>query len=797
MNWAATRLFVCCLAILPLACLIQPAIATVQTNTTTPVVIGVLAHRGVSNAMRRWKPTAEYLSAQLPGYSFSVSALDLGQLEEAVGEQAVDFVLTNPGHYVELEARYGISRIATLESCRDVLTCTRYGAVILTRTDNDDVVSIHDLRNQTFMAVSPDAFGGFQMAWRVLAANDIDPFEDFSSLDFVGFPQDQIVYAVQDGKVDAGTVRASTLARMAEEDLIDPADFRILNQQNSEHYRYPLSTQLYPEWPFAKARQTDSYLAERVALALLQLDPESPAAKASRTAGWTIPLDYHEVYDLMSELKIGPYKHLREASPTAFFRRYVHWFLIAAVLVVLLAAANVYVSRTNRKLRTTEHALRDEIEARRSSHHELEKYRDSLQQQVEERTRDLAQTNEGLEKSRQALGRLVAIAGAPELVHKQRLLRLLEAAQAYYAVPAAILSLASGERRQSLLHTGQAELVPQWPTDKVDRCLLELLKTHGEPLDVPDIVARVGRFDECRLCGWKSYIGIAVQVKDDLYAILEFAGTRSRQSTFSNWDHELLKVMAQWIGDEIERQSLAEERQQHQAELARVSRLTSIGEMAASLAHELNQPLTGAVNYSSGCLRRLKSNDPDRNALITGMERTIESATLAADIIRNIREFVQKGDAERVPLELSTAATNVLALMSAEFERHGIEVELATGTTSARVVGNLVQLEQVILNFMRNAIDAIIASDSAERRVTITITGESDMYCLAVNDTGSGIAADVLPQIFDAFYTTNPDGMGIGLSISRSIIESHHGRIDVSPGEKSGATFSFSLPVAG
>jgi C4-dicarboxylate-specific signal transduction histidine kinase len=300
----------------------------------------------------------------------------------------------------------------------------------------------------------------------------------------------------------------------------------------------------------------------------------------------------------------------------------------------------------------------------------------------------------------------------------------------------------------------------------------------------------------CLQQGWNSYLGTTVFVEGQVHCTLEFAGTDVRDGMLSQWDHELLKVMAQWIGDELERQKAYESQQRHSSELARVSRMSTMGEMAASLAHELNQPLTGAINYSSGCLRLLRDGNWDTEKLIKGIEHSIEGATLAADIIRHIREFVQKGDAERTLVDLNQVVRGITTLVMLDARRHGVEIELDLAGDLPLVEGNMIQLEQVVLNFIRNGIDAMDTVEQGERRLTISTCRDGRGVLVSALDTGEGISEEALPKIFDAFYTTKSDGMGIGLSISRSIVEAHHGRIMARSLTEGGAEFSFQLPVA-
>ena len=523
---------------------------------------------------------------------------------------------------------------------------------------------------------------------------------------------------------------------------------------------------------------------------------DHPAAHVSRTAGWTIPLDYSPVHRLMKTLKIGPYEVLRQTSFSAVVKRYAGWLSAAALLLLFLVGLNGYVSRTNRRLKQTEASLRREIMERRRSQTTLARYRDTLEEQVTERTEDLKATNRALEKSRVALRELVRITSSPDLSHEEKLEHLLDTGCAYFGLPVAVLaSVAKGEHRICRV-AGDSRLAASVSGTLNAQCVERLLACRGEPLDIPD-TSQSGPGCDCQRRGWKSYLGAAVMVAGRIHCTLEFAGTRARNGPLSRWDHELLKVMAQWIGDEVELQIAHEAQQRHQTEFARVSRMSTIGEMAASLAHELNQPLTGAINYCAGCLRMLREGNTDPEKLIQGMERAVQGATLAADIIRRVREFVQKGDLQRCPVDLNRAVRNVVSLVQHEAQRHEVSLELDLEQDLPPVEGDMIQLEQVVLNFIRNGIDAMasVQPDRRSLRITTRRSGEG-MITVSARDSGEGIAEDVMPKIFDTFYTTKPDGMGIGLSISRSIIESHQGRIRACSLSDGGTELVFELPVA-
>lgn len=757
--------------------------------------IGVLAYRGKVQALNRWAATAAYLSSHT-GLSFDIVPLDLNEMADAINAGRLQFTLTNPGNYVSLEARFGASRIATMQTREHGQTRVRYGAVIVTRATNTDIHSLRDLKGKSFMAVSPVAFGGFQMAWRELIESGVDPFSDFRDLQFAGFPQDRIIHAVANGTVDAATVRSETLMRMVEAGTVDLDTFRILNPRHGKDSSLPLSTRLYPEWPFATLKATPRELATQVAQALLSMPVDHPAARASRTAGWTVPLDYSPVHRLMKTLKIGPYKVLRQTSLRAVVKRYAGWIAGASLMLVSLIILNGYISRTNHKLKYAQSVLRGEITERKRSQEALARYRDTLEDEVAKRTQDLEKTNRSLEKSRMALRELVRITSAPDLAHEEKLARLLDTGREYFALPVAVLASIETDGRQICRVSGDSGLIKSRSGPLSSACVARLIEQQGEPLDIPDLDKVAVDNCDCRQQGWSNYLGAAVMVDGKIHCTLEFAGARAREKAFSTWDHELLKVMAQWIGDEVELQIAHEARQRHQAEFARVSRMNTIGEMAANLAHELNQPLTGAINYCSGCLRMLREGNSNTETLATGMQHAVEGATMAADIIRRVREFVQKGDTQQCSVDLNQAVKNVATLVKHEAGRHQVELRLALDKNLPSVEGDLIQLEQVILNFVRNGIDAMDTVKSGDRILTVaTRCTERGKVMVSATDNGEGITEEAIPKIFDAFYTTKADGMGIGLSISRSIIEAHQGSIRARSLPEGGTEIRFELPT--
>ena len=269
--------------------------------------IGVLAKRGAAKAIKKWSATADYLNKSLEGDSFTVVPLDFDEVFPSIESGDVDFFLVNSSMFITAKVKYGAVPIATMINSRQGKALKSFGGVILTYLDRDDINSSADIKGKHFMAVKESSFGGWQMTYKEFLDQGIDPLQDFASVQFGG-KHDNVVYAVQNGEVDAGTVRTDTLERMAASGDIDLAEFKIIDAKTHPGFPFLVSTALYPEWPFAKHANTPDEVAQRVASALKAMQPDTAAAKNAKVVGWTAPLDYDEVEDLQKGLKVGAYE---------------------------------------------------------------------------------------------------------------------------------------------------------------------------------------------------------------------------------------------------------------------------------------------------------------------------------------------------------------------------------------------------------------------------------------------------------------------------------------------------------
>ena len=694
-------------------------VSCVPAQETTDVRIGVLSHRGYEATLAAWSPTADYLSEKVSGHRFSIVPLNFEQIGPAVGEGRVDFVLANPGIYVNLEVRYGIARIATLNNLRGGIPYNVFGGVIFTRADRDDIRELDDLVGHRFMAVDETSLGGFQMAWRELARVGIDPHADFAQLTFAG-THDRVVMAVRDGKVDAGTVRTDILERMERAGLINGDEFRVINPQ--VHFEFPFhhSTGLYPEWPFAKVKATSNALAQRVAVALLDMPSTHPAGKAGTYAGWTVPLDYQPVHELFKELKLGPYTDLGRFTLIDVARKYWYWLFAALAALLLMGVMVAWVSRLNKALARAKH---------------------------------------GLERENEMI--LRAVGDGVYGVDMEGLCT--------FANPA--MERITGWKADELIGRNQHEL-------------LHHTRADGSPYPASECPVYATFRDSVA-----HYVDNDVFWRKDGGSFpVEYVATPVR-----NDDGATVGAVVVFR-DVTARRQAEEQLCQHQAELAHSARVSSMGEMASGIAHELNQPLAAIATYTSACIRLLKGGDGSQEEVLEVMERVSAQAERAGAILRQIRGFIRKEEPEWMPVDLNQVVHQVKALLGTEARRKGTRINLDLDESLPLVIGYQIQLEQVVFNLARNAIEAMVDTPEDHRELVIGTALSGESVELSVLDRGHGLSEEVFGRLFDQFFTTKSSGMGLGLSISRAIIESHDGQLSATPRPDGGAVFRFVLP---
>ena len=259
--------------------------------------------------------------------------------------------------------------------------------------------------------------------------------------------------------------------------------------------------------------------------------------------------------------------------------------------------------------------------------------------------------------------------------------------------------------------------------------------------------------------------------------------------------------IVKWYGtstDIDDRRRAEEERErlrQLEADLARINRVSIMGELGVSIAHEVNQPLSGIVSNGSACLRWLAGSVPNLEEVREGLRRIVRDGKRAGEVIARIRALAKRTAPLREKVDLNDTVREVLALVGDEAKRNRVTIRTRFASDLSPVSGDRVQLQQIVLNLIMNAIEAMSGVEDRSRELMITTRNiDAEQVQVSVADSGIGIDPQKLDKIFDSFYTTKPSGMGMGLSISRSILQAHGGRLWASANDGPGATFQFSLP---
>lgn len=562
--------------------------------------IGVLAWQGGESAAVEWRPLLDSLQEALPAHRLQPVYLDLQEMENAIAGGGLDFVVTNPGNYVALEALYGVTRIATqiIEPGQD--SAHTVGSAVIVRDDRHALKSLEDLKGQRLAAVSPDAFGGYQVVWAELKRRGIDPEDGDVTLHFTGFPMTRVIEALESGSADAGAIRSCLLERLEREGKVPAGRYRVLSPQGAER-PCKRSSPIYPGWAFAAAPKTSPGLAREVLIALLGLLPEQTGQT------WGVPADYHPVHGMLRELEITPYEFLREHRMEAQIRRY---WPIAAALTMLLVGWFAY-------------TLRVEV-------------------LVQRRTRELS------------------------------------------------AALAARDR-------------------------------------------------------------------------------------------------------------LAESIQAHRQQMEHMSRLSILGELSGTLAHELNQPLATISNYALGLTRRLEKGTLSPEATAQAAAEIASESERAAGILAGIRAFARKRTRIRETVSLPKLIDGAVRLFRGMIH-DAPQVEIVDKLPPERqaVEVDALQIQQVLLNLLKNGLDAQRSASRAGHSMTITLeSSPDDSARISVRDYGTGLSNEEQARLFEPFFTTKADGMGLGLSISRSIAEAHGGTLDAfAPDEGPGLVLCLKIPLA-
>lgn len=592
-RWLAA---VCLLAVLPTWADALPAAAPARID------IGVLAVLDREDTRRLWQPLADGLARALPGHSVQLQVLDPDALDTALAQQALHFVVTNPGHYVRLEARHGATRIATQTTAESDDPAHTVGSAVVVRAGTPVPASLDALRGQRVAAVAEDAFGGYQLVAHAWLQRGLDAEAGAVQRVFTGFPMQRVADAVLAGQADAGILRTCVLEQLERAGRVAPGALQVVGARPDAPAPCQSSTPLYPGWAFAALASTPPELGRTVLLALLTLPAD---AQGSR---WSVPADYQRVHDVLRALQVEPYAFLRETRLQALLGRY--WYLLAGALALLLL-------------------------------------------------------------------------GATYMLH--------------------------------------VELLVKRRTAELSRSLRE-------------------------------------------------------------------------------RERLAQQIAQGQEAMDHLSRLSILGELSATLGHELSHPLATIANYTASVQRRAARGMLAPDALALALQDIAQETERATRVIEGIRALARKRVPVRALSDPVALAHEAVALFGGLLgQAPPIRVECAQNSVGLRVPGDPQQIQQVLLNLLKNALDAHRAAGRADAPISIHIERQGDRLALAVQDQGAPLSEAERARLFEPFYTTRPDGLGLGLAICRGIAETHGGALQARPAGAAGSpgmVFELWLPLA-
>ena len=504
------------------------------------ILIGVLAYDGKQQALTRWKPTADYLTQHIPARKFEIMPLTHEDFIHAINKDQLDFVLTNPGHYIALEVKFGVTRIATFKSRFHQKILTQFSSIIFTRSDSK-IDQLASLKGRSMAAVSKQAFGGFQLAQSELLDHGINAYEDLNLL-WLGFPQMDIVREVVAGRADIGTVRSGIVEKMAASGEIKLSQIRVLGSKTSQSFPLLHSTALFPEWPIARLPSTDAKLAKQVAITLLQMAENAAPAIASGGAGWTIPLDYLNVHELFRKLQIEPYPPV-PLELKEFWQAYRHWVFLLGFLFLISIFAIVFTLRINRQLKLSERSLSE--------------HQDKLKAAIEQRTEELSEANRALQEDIESriqyentlhegcetLQMMNTISNRHDLTREQRMQSIVDLARHYLGEELAVFSVYDGSGFEACTYSPGNDNLPSPLSDQYARQAI----SEGQIIHFQD------------QHNWRSYVACNVYISDAQNGLLELA--TPLQTSPETIDHkntlhsdlglQILHLFAQWVTNEM------------------------------------------------------------------------------------------------------------------------------------------------------------------------------------------------------------------------------------------------------
>ena len=708
------------------------------------VKIAVMAPRGKDKVLKAWATVSAYLQERVPNTRFEIIAVDIPDMEPLVKAKAVDFAYTNPVSYVALEYRYGATRMLTARPTGPGgKAYSQFGAVIFARK-GAGIATLADLRGHSFVAIEKDSFGGFMMAAVELAAAGVDE-RDFTKLDCLGFPQQKTVEAVLKGQYDAGTVRTDILESMIADGTLRLDDIVVLAPKHFDGFDLIVSTRLYPEWAFVALAHTDQDISRQVASALLAMSASHPAAKAIKLTGFTVPLDYSPVHEILKNLRKAPYEHFGEISTAQMIEQY--WPVILGVVVFLFAmvAVTIYVLRLGKTIAKRNADMRQVLENVAQGFFSIDLDGRMSTERSAIVGRWLGDIPVGA-----TLGQILApVAPATaaslklgldaikedvlpiELTLGQLPTRLEIGAR---SISIDYMPIRTGDKTTQLL------VVMSDITTELERERLELEHRQAQKLE------SIGR--------------LASGMAHEINTPIQFVGDQTQFAQTAVGD--LLGLVTRY-----------------QALIAKVEAGTVTGADVVAIRSAEAESDLGYVHQ----------------ALPLAFEAALEGVRRVSQLVQALKEFGHPDRGTKQAADINAALRSTV-LVAANEVKYVADTVLELDELPA-VVCNISELKQVFLNLIVNAGHAIGDLHAEARgRVGITTRVVGNDVVISIADTGCGIPESARAHIFEPFFTTKTVGRGTGqgLAISRLLVDKHAGSLTFESEVGYGTTFHVRIP---
>ncbi len=831
--------------------------AQIKSNEQTKVNILVVAINGVEITTVEWQSITDYLQSSLPQYEFKmifIAPIELPRIKELVASQEIDFVITQPAIYADLDLNFGISCILTMVKKGGL---SEFGSTLITRSDSG-IKTIEDLHGKTIGGVAKLSFDGWLVGYKEMLTHGFDPYKDAKKVKFFG-EQLKAIHAVLDGVVDVAVIRTGILEKLSESNQISLDDFRVLAPKKYPGFSLLVSSELYPEWAFARTRNSSNELSKAVALSLLSLGKNSLPAQKAEFQKWTFPYDYQPVHELLKELHVGPYKDYGKVTIRSFIIQHTTEavIIIAFLTLILLMTVKIYISNMTLSKEIT---VRKQVQEKLS---EKSMYLDNILRNstgyaIITTDIDLRITyyNPMAEQffgylAENTIGKTVYEMHIQEHVDQERLEKAIEIVRTQgeykYTV---IQETGNGVRyldsRVTDIRNLDGEMVgfalfsenitkkkqAEDALRKSEQRFRELFNSTTDLIYTRDMAGRLTSTNPAmqKLFGYDGHEFIGRTETDFMESenqsnvghqnldIIKKQGYIEGIDCYLKKNGEKLyidyksfvvepvngKPYISGIARDISEKILSEKKlKKLQEQIQQTQKMESIGTLAGGIAHDFNNILFPVLGHTEMLMHDIPDDDPIHKKL----EKIYSGANRAKELVKQILTFSRQEKSELKLVRLQPVIKEVLKLVRATIPTT-ISIKHDIRSDCGIIKADPTQIHQIIMNLTANSYHAMEES-GGNLQVTLKEVNftEHDLInpdmipgkfaCLTVADTGAGIKNELTDKIFDPFFTTKEvgKGTGMGLSVVHGIVKSMNGIINVYSEADKGTEFNVYFPL--